>query len=116
MANIECRFCSFKSPAAEFLSNQELETLGSNCAQINFKKGEIIHQQRRILPGIPSAGIQEVRIFQVKFLAKSFRVGIDFGINPLAEKMGLILSQAIQLLSQIRLEPGMEDHAPHPVE
>ena len=48
----ECRLCGFKSPAAELLSNQELETLETNCAQIKFKKGEVIFREGTLATNI----------------------------------------------------------------
>jgi len=45
MANTECRLCGLKSPAAQLLTSQELEALEFNCAQINFKKGEIVFRE-----------------------------------------------------------------------
>lgn len=52
MANPECRLCSFKSPAAELLSDDELKALESSCAQINFKKGEIIFREGTLATNI----------------------------------------------------------------
>lgn len=52
MASPECRICSFKSPAAEFLSTLELEALESNCAQINFKKGDVIFREGTLATNI----------------------------------------------------------------
>ncbi len=52
MANPECRLCSFKSPAAELLSDDELKALESSCAQINFKKGDIIFREGTLATNI----------------------------------------------------------------
>jgi CRP/FNR family transcriptional regulator len=52
MANPECRLCSFKSPAAESLSDLELEKLESNCAQITFKKGDVIFREGTLATNI----------------------------------------------------------------
>ncbi len=52
MSNTECRVCSFKSPAAEYLSKNELKVLESNCAQINFKKGEVIFREGTLATNI----------------------------------------------------------------
>lgn len=52
MANPECRLCSFKSPAAESLSELELEKLESNCAQITFKKGDVIFKEGALATNI----------------------------------------------------------------
>ena len=45
MDNIDCRLCKFKSTAASHLKSDELDTLGSNCAQVNFKTGDTIIKQ-----------------------------------------------------------------------
>ncbi len=52
MANPECRLCGLKSPAAELLSSSELETLELNCAQINFKKGDVIFREGTLATNI----------------------------------------------------------------
>jgi CRP-like cAMP-binding protein len=52
MANPECRLCGFKSPAAELLSQSELETLEFNCAQIKFKKGDNIFREGTLATNI----------------------------------------------------------------
>ncbi len=52
MAKQGCRFCDFKSSAAEFLTSSELEVLESNCAQINFKKGEVIFREGTLATNI----------------------------------------------------------------
>jgi CRP-like cAMP-binding protein len=52
MANTECRLCGFKSPAAELLSQSELETLEFNCAQIKFKKGDNIFREGTLATNI----------------------------------------------------------------
>jgi len=41
----KCKFCDKKSKAAELLDLEELEKLGDECAQVNFKKGDIILKQ-----------------------------------------------------------------------
>jgi CRP-like cAMP-binding protein len=40
-----CKFCSFKSAATLKLSEEEITILGSNCAQVPFKTGDIIVKQ-----------------------------------------------------------------------
>lgn len=45
MPHSGCKFCKYKSSAAGFLSNNELEVLENNCAQIGFKKGEVIFRE-----------------------------------------------------------------------
>ncbi|MGD9976605.1 MAG: Crp/Fnr family transcriptional regulator [Bacteroidales bacterium] len=52
MAHPECRLCGFKSPAAESLSEKELETLELNCAQITFKKGDNIFREGTLATNI----------------------------------------------------------------
>jgi len=52
MAKQGCRFCDFKSSAAEFLTPNELEVLESNCAQISFKKGEVIFREGTLATNI----------------------------------------------------------------
>jgi CRP/FNR family transcriptional regulator len=52
MANPQCRFCTFKSPAAESLSLNELQALENNCAQIIFKKGEVIFREGTLATNI----------------------------------------------------------------
>jgi CRP-like cAMP-binding protein len=52
MANPECRLCVLKSPAAELLSSKELEILEFNCAQIKFKKGEMIFREGTLATNI----------------------------------------------------------------
>jgi CRP-like cAMP-binding protein len=41
----ECKFCSIKSKAASTLSEEEIEKLSSNCALVNFRKGDPIIKQ-----------------------------------------------------------------------
>ncbi len=43
--NQECLYCPFKSTAAKTLNNEELSTLGANCAQASFKKGDTIFKE-----------------------------------------------------------------------
>lgn len=52
MAIAGCRLCNLKSSAAEFLSVKELEALESNCAQISFKKGEVIFREGTLATNI----------------------------------------------------------------
>ncbi|RPH31277.1 MAG: Crp/Fnr family transcriptional regulator [Bacteroidales bacterium] len=52
MANPQCRLCGLKSPAAKLLSSSELETLELNCAQINFKKGDVIFREGSLATNI----------------------------------------------------------------
>jgi CRP-like cAMP-binding protein len=52
MTKIECRFCNFKSPAAQLLSKDELELLEHNCAQITFKKGDVIFREGTLATNI----------------------------------------------------------------
>lgn len=52
MASPECRLCGLKSPAAELLTNAELVTLELNCAQINFKKGDVIFREGSLATNI----------------------------------------------------------------
>ena len=52
MASPECRLCGLKSPAAELLSSSELEALELNCAQINFKKGDVIFREGTLATNI----------------------------------------------------------------
>lgn len=40
-----CEECTIKSSAARTLSKKDLGTLGNNCTQVQFKKGEIIFKQ-----------------------------------------------------------------------
>jgi len=37
-----CKFCTLKSSAAKKLTDSELETMSSNCAEVHFKVGETI--------------------------------------------------------------------------
>ena len=41
----ECKICSIKSKAALTLSDEEIDKLASNCALVNFKKGDPIIKQ-----------------------------------------------------------------------
>ncbi len=52
MANPECRLCGLKSPAAESLSQGELERLELNCAQISFKKGDVVFREGTLATNI----------------------------------------------------------------
>jgi len=52
MDNQQCRFCEYKSSAAKLLSTSELETLEHNCAQINFKKGDIVFREGTLATNI----------------------------------------------------------------
>jgi CRP-like cAMP-binding protein len=45
MEKIHCKFCNLKSSAAKELSDNELEVLGNNCAEVRFKVGDIIIKQ-----------------------------------------------------------------------
>jgi len=38
----DCKLCNLKSPAAELLNPDEIDTLERNCAQVKFTKGEVI--------------------------------------------------------------------------
>jgi|GEM_PF-6013147 len=38
----DCKICKLKSPAAELLMPDEMDTLEQNCAQVKFSKGETI--------------------------------------------------------------------------
>ncbi len=40
-----CLSCVFKSPAVQTLNDDELSTLGDNCAQASFKKGNTIFKE-----------------------------------------------------------------------
>lgn len=52
MNESECRFCCFKSQAVQLLSVKELETLGQNCAKINFQKGDVIFREGTLATNI----------------------------------------------------------------
>lgn len=41
----DCKFCKMKSPAAELLKPDEIDTLEQNCAQVKFSKGETIFRE-----------------------------------------------------------------------
>jgi CRP-like cAMP-binding protein len=45
MEKIHCKFCSLKSSAAKELSENELEVLGNNCAEVKFKAGDTVIKQ-----------------------------------------------------------------------
>ena len=64
MASPECRLCGFKSPAAELLSVNELATLELNCAQITFKKGEVIFREGTLATNIAylKSGLVKIHI------------------------------------------------------
>ena len=42
---MNCKDCNFKSSATRFLSKGEMEKLSSNCAHVEFKKGEKIFKE-----------------------------------------------------------------------
>ncbi len=42
MEKLECTSCEFKSEAAKFLKEDDLQTLASHCARVSFKRGENI--------------------------------------------------------------------------
>ena len=52
MNNIDCRLCKFKSTAASHLKSDELDSLRSNCAQVNFKTGDTIIKQHALSSNI----------------------------------------------------------------
>ncbi|MHC1705504.1 MAG: Crp/Fnr family transcriptional regulator [Tenuifilaceae bacterium] len=52
MTDSNCRLCSLKSSAAKLLSQKELEALELNCAEITFKKGEIIFREGNLATNI----------------------------------------------------------------
>ncbi|HOK60128.1 Crp/Fnr family transcriptional regulator [Tenuifilum sp.] len=41
----DCKLCKMKSPAAELLRPNEIDTLEQNCAQVKFAKGETIFRE-----------------------------------------------------------------------
>ncbi len=45
VSNINCNTCIIKSSAAKALSPEQLNELGNNCVQINFKKGDVIFKE-----------------------------------------------------------------------
>ncbi len=45
MERLDCTSCQFKSKAAQFLKQEDLETLASHCARVSFKRGENIIRQ-----------------------------------------------------------------------
>jgi CRP/FNR family transcriptional regulator len=52
MIHINCRLCEFKSNAASQLKAEELDVLGSNCAQVEFKPGDNIFKQNALSSNI----------------------------------------------------------------
>ncbi len=42
MDKTSCKFCTLKSSAAKKLTDSELDTMSSNCAEVHFKVGETI--------------------------------------------------------------------------
>ena len=44
-SNINCNTCIIKSSAAKVLNHEQLNELGKNCVQINFKKGDVIFKE-----------------------------------------------------------------------
>lgn len=44
-SNINCNTCIIKSSAAKALSADQLNALGKNCVQIDFKKGDVIFKE-----------------------------------------------------------------------
>lgn len=40
-----CKLCNMKSPAAELLNPEEIDTLEQNCAQVKFAKGETVFRE-----------------------------------------------------------------------
>jgi len=45
VSNINCSTCIIKSSAAKALSSEQLDALGDNCVQIDFKKGDVIFKE-----------------------------------------------------------------------
>ncbi len=45
ISNISCSTCIIKSSAAKALSPEQLNELGNNCVQIDFKKGDVIFKE-----------------------------------------------------------------------
>lgn len=52
MPNQNCIHCGSKSDAEKHLTQGELTTLGTNCARVNFKKGELIFQEGNLATNI----------------------------------------------------------------
>ena len=52
MERINCRLCEFKSTAASHLKGEELDVLGKNCAQVEFKPGDNIFKQNALSSNI----------------------------------------------------------------
>ena len=44
-SNINCNTCIIKSSAAKVLNHEQLNELGKNCVQIDFKKGDVIFKE-----------------------------------------------------------------------
>ncbi len=44
-SNINCNTCIIKSSAAKALNSEQLNALGKNCVQIDFKKGDVIFKE-----------------------------------------------------------------------
>ena len=65
MKELECKYCKFKSNAAKYLKEVELETLARHCARVNFKKGENILRQ-----GALSSNIAYLKLGVVKYHIK----------------------------------------------
>lgn len=45
MDNVSCKFCTFKSTAAQKLNDAELDEMNANCAKVLFKAGDTIITQ-----------------------------------------------------------------------
>ncbi len=45
MEKFKCTDCRVKSSAARFLSDEQVEELGSNCVEVHFEPGEVIFKQ-----------------------------------------------------------------------
>lgn len=57
-----CKRCGIKSMAAKMLNDNELEQLSNSCAEVDFKKGDVIIQQ-----GALSSNVIYVKTGLVKF-------------------------------------------------
>lgn len=65
MDSFNCKVCKFQSSAAGFLSEMELEELADNCAEVHFKKGEIIFKQDALSSNILYLKEGLVKIFMM---------------------------------------------------
>lgn len=58
-----CRYCKYRSPMFNFLSEEELDILSSGKTSVNFKKGETIRKQGAVLTHVISLNTGLAKVY-----------------------------------------------------